>query len=148
MKPLKMANDRRNGAVHVTQLNHSTITLSSEKFHSEKQNNFVMYLFILAKVAAKWQLLTLLFRKNKGDNKSQICDFSRYFSCKCDCIGRNFEPCCVLTSITNFKVTLIIWWWMELLFVPFHWNHVWSTSKVTKFNIAENNIQQNNKELK
>ena len=45
-KPLKMANDRRNGAVHVTsQLNYSTITLSSEKIHSEKQNNFVIYLF-------------------------------------------------------------------------------------------------------
>ena len=45
-KPLKMANDRRNGAVHVTsQLNYSTITLS-EKTHSEKQNNFVIYLFI------------------------------------------------------------------------------------------------------
>ena len=40
-KPLKMANDRRNGAVHVTsQLNYSTITLSSEKIHGEKQNNF------------------------------------------------------------------------------------------------------------
>ena len=60
-KPLKMANDRRNGAVHVTsQLNYSTITLS-EKIHSEKQNSFVIYLliylfiylFILAKVAAK-----------------------------------------------------------------------------------------------
>ena len=39
-KPLKMANDRRNGAVHVTsQLNYSTITLS-EKIHSEKQNNY------------------------------------------------------------------------------------------------------------
>ena len=50
-KPLKMANDRRNGAVHVTsQLNYSTITLSSEKIHSKKQNNFVIYLFILAKV--------------------------------------------------------------------------------------------------
>ena len=45
-KPLKMANDRRNGAVHITsQLNYSTITLSSEKFHSKKQNNFVIYLF-------------------------------------------------------------------------------------------------------
>ena len=78
-----MANDRRNGAVQVTsQLNYYTITLPSEKIHSEKQNNFVIYLFILAKVAAKWQLLILLFRKNEGDNKSQICDFSRYFSRK------------------------------------------------------------------
>ena len=56
-KPLKMANDGRNGAVHVTsQLNYSTIMLS-EKIHSEKQNSFVIYLFIylfiLAKVAAK-----------------------------------------------------------------------------------------------
>ena len=43
-KLLKMANDR---AVHVTsQLNYCTITLSSEKIHSEKQNNFVIYLFI------------------------------------------------------------------------------------------------------
>ena len=43
--------------MHVTShLNYSTITLS-EKIHSEKQNNFVIYLliylFILAKVAAK-----------------------------------------------------------------------------------------------
>ena len=45
-KPLKMANDQGIGAVHVTsQLNYSTITLSSEKIHSEKQNNFVIYLF-------------------------------------------------------------------------------------------------------
>ena len=88
-----MANDRRNGSVHETlQLNYSTIMLSSEKIHSEKQSNFVIYLFILAKVAAKWQLLSLLFRNSEGDNKSQICDFSRYFSRKCDCIGRNFEP--------------------------------------------------------
>ena len=68
-----MANDRRNGAVHVTsQLNYSTITLPSEKIHSEKQNNFVIYLFILAKVAAKWQLLTLLFRKNEGDKSRKF----------------------------------------------------------------------------
>ena len=47
-----------------------------------------------------WQLLTLLFRKSEDENKSQICDFSRYFSRKgkkfsrkCDCIGRNFKPC-------------------------------------------------------
>ena len=46
-KLLKMANDRRNGAVQVTsQLNYYTITLPSEKIHSEKQNNFVIYLFI------------------------------------------------------------------------------------------------------
>ena len=58
-KPLKMVNDQRNGAVHVTsQLNYSTIMLSSEKIHSEKQ---IILSFILAKVAAKWQLLTLLF---------------------------------------------------------------------------------------
>ena len=62
-----------NGAVHVTsQLNYSTITLSSEKIHSVKQNNFVIYLFILAKVAAQWQMLTLLFRKSEGDNKSNL----------------------------------------------------------------------------
>ena len=68
-----MVNDRRNGAVHVTsQLNYSTITLSSEKMHSEKQNNFVIYLFILAKVAAKWQLLTLLFRKSEGDKSPKF----------------------------------------------------------------------------
>ena len=42
----------------------------------------------------------LFVSKEQGKNKSQICDFSRYFSCnlgkklrcKCDCIGRNFEP--------------------------------------------------------
>ena len=85
--------------MHVTsQLNYSTITLSSEKIHSEKQNNFVIYLFILAKVAAKWQLLTLLFRKSEGDNKSQICDFSRYFSRK----GKNLVAnATVLVAISS-----------------------------------------------
>ena len=34
--------------------------------------NFVTSLFIFAKVAAKWQLLTLFFRKSEGENKSQI----------------------------------------------------------------------------
>lgn len=59
------------------------------------------YLFIyFIKVAANWQLLPLLFRERKCENKSQICDFSRYFSRKgkkfsrkCNCIGHNFEPC-------------------------------------------------------
>ena len=32
--------------------------------------------------AAKWQLLALSFQKSEGENKSQICDFSRYFSRK------------------------------------------------------------------
>ena len=51
--------------------------------NSERETkNFVIYLFVLAKVAAKWQLLTLLFGKSEGDNKSQICDFSRYFNRK------------------------------------------------------------------
>ena len=62
-------------------------------------NNFVISSFILVKRAVKWQLLTLLFRKSEDENKSQICDFSRYFSrkgrkkfsCKCDCIGHNFK---------------------------------------------------------
>ena len=46
-KLLKMADDRRNGAVHVTsQLNYYIITLPSAKIHSEKQNNFAIYLFI------------------------------------------------------------------------------------------------------
>ena len=97
-KLLKIANDRWNGSVHVTsQLHYSTITLSSEKIDSEKQNNFVIYLFILAKVAAKWQLLTLLFRKSEGDNKWQICDFSRYFS-------RNFV---LITAGEFFKILFL-----------------------------------------
>ena len=106
-KLLKMANDRRNGAVHVTsQLNYYTITLPSEKIHSEKQNNFVIYLFILAKVAAKWQLLTLLFRKNEGDNKSQICDFSRYFSCKGKNLVANVTVLVAISSPGNsFRFT-------------------------------------------
>ena len=64
-----------------SQLNWATIKLSSDwkKIHSKKQNNFVISLFILAKVAAKWQLLALLFQKNK-DDKLQICNFSRSFS--------------------------------------------------------------------
>ena len=50
----KMANDRRNGAVHVTsQLNYYTITLPSEKIHSEKQNNFVIYLLLGCKPSRK-----------------------------------------------------------------------------------------------
>ena len=42
-KPLKMANGRRNGVVHVT----------SQKIHGDKQNNFVTSFFILAKGAEK-----------------------------------------------------------------------------------------------
>ena len=53
-KLLKMANDRRNGAVHVTlQLNYYTITLHSEKIHSEKQNNFVIYLSVYFSKSSK-----------------------------------------------------------------------------------------------
>ena len=69
-----MANDRRNEVVQVTlQLNYATTALSSDwkKIHSEKQNNFVTSLFILAKVAAKWQQLTLLFWKSEGKNTSR-----------------------------------------------------------------------------
>ena len=76
---------RRNGVVHVTsQQNYATISLSSDwkKTQGEKQNDFVISSFILVKRAAKWQLLTLLFRKNEDENKLHICDFSRYFSRK------------------------------------------------------------------
>ena len=98
-------------ARNIQQPNHASITLSSDwkKIHGEKQNNFVISLFILAKVAAKWQLLSLLFWKGKGENKSQICDFSRYFSpkgkkfsCKCDCIGCNFKPCQVISDKDSY----------------------------------------------
>ena len=44
-----MANDWRNGVVHITsQLNYAKITLSSDwkKILSKKQNNFVILLFI------------------------------------------------------------------------------------------------------
>ena len=49
-------------------------------------------------------VVTFLFRKSRGKNKLQICDFSRYFSRKgkkkftrkYDCIGRNFEPHLIL----------------------------------------------------
>ena len=105
-----MANDRKNGAVHLTsQLNYSTITLSSEKIHSEKQNNFVIYLFILAKVAAKWQMLTLLFRKSEGDNKSQICDFSRYFSRKGKNLVANATVLVAISSPDLLIFSLQIW---------------------------------------
>ena len=92
-----------------TQLNYATIKLSSDsqKIHQKKENNFVSSLFILVKVATKWQLLTLLFRKSKGENKSQICNSSRYFShkgkkfsSKCDWIGPNFEAC----TMKNYSV--------------------------------------------
>ena len=49
------------------------------KIHGKKQNNSVISFFILLK---NWQLVTLLFQKRRGKNKSQICDFSRYFSRK------------------------------------------------------------------
>ena len=71
--------------------------------HSEKQMilSFIylfIYLFILEKVAAKWQLLTILFRKSEGENKSQICDFSRYFISK----GKNsFASATVLVTISS-----------------------------------------------
>ena len=64
--------------------NDATIKLSWDwkKSDGKKQSNFVISLFILAKVAAKWQLLTFLLQKSKGESKSQICDFSRNFGRK------------------------------------------------------------------
>jgi len=60
---------------------------------------FSYFFLYFAKVAANWQLVILLFQKSRGENKSQICNFSRYFSRKgnkfsrnCYCIGCNFEP--------------------------------------------------------
>ena len=108
-KPLKMANDQRN----VVMLNYATITLSSEwkKIQSKKQND-VISLFILAKVAAKWQLLhvTLLFWNSKGENKLQICDFSRYFSRKGKKFSRNFEPFAYFSKnhLCNYSKTILI----------------------------------------
>ena len=71
----------------------AVITLSSDwkKTQGEKQNCFVISSFILVKRAAKWQLLTLLFRKSKDENKSQILNFSRYFSCK----GKKIQSHCI-----------------------------------------------------
>ena len=62
-----MANDQKNGAVQVTsQLNYSTITLSSEKIHSEKQNNFVIYLFIyFSKSSSKVETANLFVSKEQ-----------------------------------------------------------------------------------
>ena len=71
------------------QLYYSTIVLSSEKIYCEKQSNFVIYLFNLGKAAAKWQLLTLLFQKSEGDNKSQMCDI---LVAKGSKFSRNFQP--------------------------------------------------------
>ena len=68
--------------VTILQLNYATIKLSSDwkKIHDEKQNNFVTFFIYFSKL--KWQqsgnLLTLMFRKSEGENKSQICDFSRF----------------------------------------------------------------------
>ena len=64
---------------------------------TSRKNNFVIYLFILTK-AAKWQLLTLLFRKSEGDNKSQICDFSRYFRRKGKNLVANATVLVVISS--------------------------------------------------
>ena len=51
-KPLQMANDRRNGAVHVTsQLNYSTITLSSEKFTA--RNKIILSFIYFSKSSSK-----------------------------------------------------------------------------------------------
>ena len=64
-----------------------------------KNKTTVISLFILAKVAEKWSQITLLFRQSKGEDKSKICEFSRYFSRrgknfsrKCDCTGCNVGP--------------------------------------------------------
>jgi len=111
-KPLKMVNDRKDTTLPVfnAMLERSNIAaelrynfikikryLQLEKIHDKKQNNFVQFLYYIT-VAANWQLVILLFQKSGGKNKSQICDFSGYFSrkgnklsCKCNCIGRNFE---------------------------------------------------------
>ena len=98
-KPLKMANDRRNGHSITAKLlyNYAIFRENSQRETKEFCHLFI-YLFILAKVAAKWQLLTLLFRKSKGDNKSQICDFSRYFGRK----GKNLVAnATVLVAISS-----------------------------------------------
>ena len=42
-----------------------------KKIRGEKQNKFFIPLFTSANVAAKWQLLTHLFRKNGGENYSR-----------------------------------------------------------------------------
>ena len=53
-KPLKRANDRKKGAVHVTsQLKYPTIELSSEEIHHEKQNNFVISFIYFSKSSNK-----------------------------------------------------------------------------------------------
>ena len=89
---LKMANDQKNATVSVLtpcvkevtwQLTYATIKVSSDwkKIHGKKQNNFVIFLYFI-KVAANWQLVTLLFQKSRDENKLQICNFSGYLSRK------------------------------------------------------------------
>ena len=83
----------------VTSLLNITLQLRYLQRKFTARNKIILsfiYLFILAKVAAKWQLLTLLFQKSEGDNKSQICDFSRHFGHK----GKNL--------VTNATVLVTI----------------------------------------
>ena len=61
---------------------HRSLVAISQILGAKSSHGIVLSLFILAKVEANWQLQTLLFCKSKGENKSEICNFSRYFSRK------------------------------------------------------------------
>ena len=86
--------------------------LQIEKNSRQETKQCCYFFLYFLKVATNWQLVILLFRKSRGENKSQICDFSRYFSRKgnkfsrnCDCIGRNFEAwLCNITDSTQTKL--------------------------------------------
>ena len=92
-KPLKMANDLKNATVPVfgamfergdiaakLRYNQGILRLNENSWQETKQ--FCYFFLYFIKIAANWQLVTLLFRKSRGKNKSQICEFSRYFSRK------------------------------------------------------------------
>jgi len=75
-----------------------------EKFNSQQETNQFHYFFLcFIKVAAHWQMVTLLFQKSRGKYKLQICNLSRFFSHKGknlgDCIGCNFSSPAMLQDI-------------------------------------------------
>ena len=101
--------------------------LSSDwkKTQAEKQNNFVISSFILVKRAAKWQLLTLSFRKSEDENKSQM--ISRKFTTSPDILvakGRNsVANATVLVAISSPDLEEKVRTAATLMWsIPLNWN--------------------------
>jgi len=118
------------GRLWYLQLNNATIKVSSDCTNSWQETKQFSYFFLyFIKVAPNWQLVILLFRKSTGESKSQICNFSRYFSRKgnkfsrkCYCIGHNFEPwTCTRTLVCLAYICVGFSWtfWRKSMLIVF-----------------------------